>query len=91
MSQYAMILGENIGRLQKQAEEFSAKAELIKSGLVEPDAKLGQPLSEVLNKLSRETLDKVQESLSLPPADLGVSSNGLPYGMLTYKEKEETK
>ena len=78
-------------RIRKQVVEVSEKADLIKSGILEPDAKLDQPLSDVLNKLSRETLDKVQETLSIPPADLGVSSNGLPNGMLTYKDKEETK
>lgn len=90
VSEYIISKGEQ-GRLRKQVMAASEKAELIKSGFVKPDAKLDQPLSEVLNKLSRETLDKVQESLSLPPADLGVSSNGLPNGMLTYKDKEETR
>lgn len=90
VSEYIMSKGEQ-ERLRKQVMAASEKAELIKSGLLEPDAKLDQPLSEVLNKLSRETLDKVQETLSLPPADLGVSSDGLPNGMLTYKDKEETK
>lgn len=86
--EYIISKGEQ-ERLRKRVMEASEKAELIKSGLLEPDAKLDKPLSEVLNKLNRETLDKVQEYLSLPPADLGVSSNGLPNGMLTYKDKEE--
>lgn len=90
VSEYIMSKGEQ-ERLRKQVTEASEKAELIKSGFLKPDAKLDKPLTEVLNKLSRETLDKVQETLSLPPADLGVSSNGLPNGMLTYKDKEETK
>lgn len=90
VSEFVMSKGEQ-ERLRKQVTEASEKAELIKSGFLEPDAKLGQPLSDVLNKLSRETLDKVQEILLSPPADLGVSNNGLPNGMLTYKDKEETK
>lgn len=87
VSEYIMSKGEQ-ERLRKQVTEASEKAELIKSGFIEPDAKIDKPLSEVLNKLSRETLDKVQEILSSPPANLGVSSNGLPNGMLTYKDKE---
>ena len=90
VSEYIMSKGEQ-ERLRKQVMEASEKADLVKSGFLEPDAKLDKPLSEVLNKLSRETLDKVQETLSLPPAALGASSNGLPNGMLTYKDKEETK
>lgn len=90
VSEYIMPKGEQ-ERLRKQVMAVSEKAEFIKSGILEPDAKLDQPLSDVLNKLNRETLDKVQETLSLPPADLGVSNNGLPNGMLTYKDKEETK
>lgn len=91
MSQYAMFLGENIGRLQKQAEEFSAKAELIKSGLVKPDANTDRTLSSVLEKWAHRTWNERIGDLSLPTADLGVSSNGLPNGMLTYKDKEEPK
>lgn len=89
MSQYAMFLGENIGRLQKQTEEFSAKAELIKSGLVKPDAKVNRSLTSVLEKWAHRTWNERIRDLSLPPADLGVGSNGLPYGMLTYKDKEK--
>ena len=91
MSQYARFLGENIGRLQKQAEEVSAQAELIKLGLVKPDAKTDRSLSTVLEKWAHRTWNERIGDLSLPTADLGVSSNGLPYGMLTYKDKEETK
>lgn len=91
MSQYAMFLGENIGRLQKQAEEVSAKAEFIKSGLVKPDVKIKRSLSSVLEMWAHRTWNERIGDLSLPTADLGVSSNGLPYGMLTYKDKEEAK
>lgn len=91
MSQYAMFLGENIGRIQKQAEDVSAKAELIKSGLFKPDAKLDRSLSSVLEKWAHRNWNERIRDLSLPPTDLGVSSNGLPNGMLTYKDKEETK
>ena len=86
-----MFLGENIGRLQKQAEEVFTKAELIKSGLVKPDANTDRTLSSVLEKWAHRNWNERIRDLSLPPADLGVSSNGLPYGMLTYKDKEETK
>ena len=91
MSQYAMFLGENIGRLQQQAEEVSAKAELIKSGLVKPDAKIKRSLSSVLEMWAHRTWNERIGDLSLPTADLGVSSNGLPNGMLTYKNKEEIR
>lgn len=91
MSQEAMFLGENIGRIQKQAEEVSAKTELIKSGLVKPDVKIKKSLSSVLEMWAHRTWNERIGDLSLPPADLGVSGNGLPNGMLTYKDKEETK
>ena len=90
VSEYIMSKGEQ-ERLRKQVEESIVKIAFTGKGLLDPNVKQDKPLLEMLEKIKELPMGKVYDTLLDTPADLGVSSNGLPYGMLTYKDKEETK
>lgn len=90
VSEYIMSKGEQ-ERLQRQVEESIVRIAFTGKGLLDPNVKQDKPLLEMLEKIKALPMGKVYGTLLDTPTDLGVSSNGLPNGMLTYKDKEETK
>lgn len=90
VSEYIMSKGEQ-ERLQRQVEESIVRIAFTGKGLLDPNVKQDKPLLEMLEKIKELPMGKVYDTLLDTPADLGVSSNGLPNGMLIYKDKEETK
>ena len=91
MSQYFVLSKAERERLQRQVEESIVRIAFTGKGLLDPNVKQDKPLLEMLEKIKELPMGKVYDTLLDTPADLGVSSNGLPNGMLTYKDKEETK
>lgn len=90
VSEYIISKGEQ-EKLQRQVAESIVRIAFTGKGLLDPNVKQDKPLLEMLEKIKEMPMGKVYDTLLDTPADLGVSSNGLPYGMLTYKDKEETK
>lgn len=90
MSQYFVLSKAERERLQRQVEESIVRIAFTGKGLLDPNVKQDKPLLEMLEKIKELPMDKIYDTL-LDTPDLGVSGNGLPNGMLTYKDKEETK
>lgn len=91
MSQYFVLSKADRERLQRQVAESIVRIAFTGKGLLDPNVKQDKPLLEMLEKINELPMGKVYGTLLDTPTDLGVSSNGLPNGMLTYKDKEETK
>lgn len=91
MTQYFVLSKAKRERLQRQVAESIVRIAFTGKGLLDPNVKQDKPLLEMLEKIKELPMGKFYGTLFDTPADLGVSSNGLPNGMLTYKDKEETK